>query len=98
MLHLFSQLLAPQSGAHRLGDHRRGAFRYFPSNPIHSVPLIDFEHLSLYIQKHLNAFFGDKTDKTDKTDKNRLKQIKPIEPDKNRLTFNTDRNRLVENL
>ena len=44
-------LLAPQSGA-----HRRGAFRDFQPNPIHAsnpVPLIAFEHLSLYIPKHL---------------------------------------------
>ena len=35
-----TSLLAPQSG-----DHRRDAFRGFPSNP---VPLIAVEHLSLY--------------------------------------------------
>ena len=41
--------LAPQSGA-----HRRGAFRDFQPNPIPSTPLTAFEHLSLYIQKHLS--------------------------------------------
>ena len=43
-------LLAPQSGA-----HSRGAFRDFQPNPIHPVPLTAFEHLSLYIQKHLSV-------------------------------------------
>ena len=42
-------LLAPQSGA-----HRRGAFRD-PIQPIPSHPLLAFEHLSLYIQKHLSV-------------------------------------------
>ena len=37
-------LLAPQSGA-----LRRGAYRDFNTN---TQPLMDFEHSSLYIQKH----------------------------------------------
>ena len=48
---IFSSLLiiAPQTDA-----HRRGAFRDFQYHSSNPVPIIAFDHLSLYIQKHLS--------------------------------------------
>ena len=45
------------------------------------VPLIAFDHLSPYIQKHLSVQKHSIVIKTDKTDK---KQIQQIEIDRNR--------------